>query len=166
MLMPTLRLLAVVLAAAASVSVTLRVPSGGSLQSSPDRAPDTNSIKGTAIFGNRPALPSDAVLIVQLRDLTRDADDAAAVLAEERIPLRGRKSPISFVLRYDPSKITAKIPSAISASIAGRGKLLFVLVKAVTIPDITNPTPVSLALSRATANKGQTPPVPEAPPHF
>jgi putative lipoprotein len=166
MLMPALRLLAIVLAMATSVSVTLPPPSGGSEQSSPDQAPDPNSIKGTATFGNRPALPSDAVLIVQLRDLTRDADDAAAVLAEERIPLRGRKSPVSFVLRYDPSKIAAKIPSAISASIAGRGKLLFVLVKAVTIPDITNPTPVSLALSRATANKGQTPPVPEAPPHF
>ena len=140
---------------------------GCHLQSSfPILAPTNSSINGAATFGQHPTLPADAVLIVQLRDMTRDADDAAAVLAEERIPIGGRKSPISFALRYDPAKITATVPSAISASIAGRGKLLFVLVKAVTIPDITNPAPVRLALSRATSNKGQTPPVPEAPPHF
>jgi uncharacterized lipoprotein YbaY len=140
---------------------------GCHLQSSfPIGAPTTNSINGTATFGQHPGLPTDAVLIVQLRDLTHDADDPAAVLVEERIPLGARKSPISFAVRYDAAKITTKVPSGISASITGRGKLLFVLVKAVTIPDITNPGPVRLALSRATSSKGQTPPVPEAPPHF
>ena len=137
------------------------------LQSSyPPAAPTTGSIKGTATFGEHPALPDDAVLIVQLRDPTHDSDDPAAVLAEERIPLDGRKSPVSFALTYDPAKITAAVPFGISASITGHGKLLFVLVKAVTLPDLTNPKPVRLALSRATANKGQTPAVPEAPPHF
>jgi uncharacterized lipoprotein YbaY len=140
---------------------------GCHLQSSfPVVAPTTSSINGTATFGQHPALPADAILIVQLRDLTRDADDSAAVLAEERIPLGARKSPISFALRYDPAKITAKVPSGISASIIGHGKLLFVLVKAVTIPDITNPAPVRLTLSRTTSSEGQTPPVPDAPPHF
>jgi uncharacterized lipoprotein YbaY len=136
------------------------------LQSSfPAVAATNNSIKGTAIFGQHPALPGDAVLIVQLRDLTHDADDPAAVLAEERVPLSGRKSPVSFALRYDPAKITAKAPFGVSASITGHGRLLFVLVKAVTLPDLANPAPVRLALSRVTASKGQTPPVPEAPPH-
>ncbi len=140
---------------------------GCHLQSSfPVASPTAGSINGTASFGQHPALPADAVLIVQLRDLTHDTDDSAAVLAEERIPLGGRKSPISFALRYDPAKITAKVPSAISASITGHGKLLFVLVKAVTIADVTNPGPILLALSRATSSKGQTPPVPEAPPHL
>jgi putative lipoprotein len=139
------------------------------LQSSyPPTAPAAGSINGTATFGSAPALPSDAVLIVQLRDLSHDADDPAAVIAEERIPIGGRKAPISFTLKFDPAKATAKIPFAVSASITGHGKLLFVLVKAVTIPDITNPAAVHLALSRASSKKGQTPasPVPEAPPHF
>jgi len=136
------------------------------LQSSyPPAAPTAGSINGTATFGSPPALPKDAVLIVQLRDLSHDADDPAAFLAEERIPIGARKTPISFALKFDPSKATAKIPFAVSASIMGHGKLLFVLVKAVTIPDIANPAPVHLALSRATSKKGQTPasPVPEAP---
>ncbi len=139
------------------------------LQSSyPPVGPAAGSIGGAATFGSRPTLPGDAVLIVQLRDLSRDADDPAAVLAEERIPIGGRTAPISFELRFDPSKTTAKIPFAISASINGHGKLLFVLVKAVTIADIANPKPVHLALSRATTNTGKTapPPVPEAPPHL
>src|SRR5208282_682788 len=139
------------------------------LQSSyPPVAPAAGSIQGTATFGTHPSLPADAVLIVQLRDLNHDADDPAAVLAEERVPIGGRAAPISFALRFDPSKIAGKMPSAISASITGGGKLLFVLVRAVTIPDITNPAPVRLALSRATSKKGQTasPPVPEAPPHL
>jgi uncharacterized lipoprotein YbaY len=136
------------------------------LQSSfPVAASTGSSIKGTATFGQHPALPTDAVLILQLRDLTHDADDPAAVLAEERVPLTGRKSPVSFALRYDPAKITAKAPFGISASITGHGKLLFVLVKAATLPDLANPAPVNFTLSRATAAKGQTPPVPEAPPH-
>jgi uncharacterized lipoprotein YbaY len=132
----------------------------------PLAASTSSSIKGTATFALHATLPADAVLIVQLRDLTRDADDPAAVLAEERVPLSGRKSPVSFALRYDPAKITAKAPYGVSASITGSGKLLFVLVKAVTLPDLANPAPIRLALSRATPTKGQTPPVPEAPPHF
>jgi uncharacterized lipoprotein YbaY len=139
------------------------------LQSSyPPPAPTSGSINGTATFGSAPALPADAVLIVQLRDPSHDADDPAAVLAEERIPIGGRKGPVSFALKFDPSKTTAKIPFAVSASITGHGKLVFVLVKAATIPDITNPATVHLALSRATSKMGQTPasPVPEAPPHL
>ncbi|HKN75161.1 MAG TPA: YbaY family lipoprotein [Candidatus Acidoferrum sp.] len=139
------------------------------LQSSyPPAAPAAGSIQGTATFGSHPTLPSDSVLIVQLRDLTRDADDPAAVLAEERIPIGGRAAPIPFTLKFDTSKATAKTPFAISASITGHGKLLFVLVKAVTIPDIANPAPVHLALSRASSKAGQTEPpaVPEAPPHL
>lgn len=142
---------------------------GCHLQSAyPPVAPAGGVIKGTATFGKHPALPADAVLIVQLRDLSHDADDPAALLAEERIPLRGRTSPISFALKFDPAKSPEKIPPAVSASITGRGKLLFVLVRLVIIPDITNPTPVHLALSRATPGKGQptAPPVPEAPPHL
>jgi uncharacterized lipoprotein YbaY len=142
---------------------------GCHLQSSyPPAAPTDGSINGTATFGSAPALPADAFLIVQLRDLNHDADDPAAMLAEERVPIGGRKSPISFALKFDPAKATAKIPFAVSASITGHGKLLFVLVKAVTIPDIASATPVHLVLSRATSKKGQTPasPVPEAPPHF
>jgi putative lipoprotein len=136
------------------------------LQSSyPPVASAPGSMKGTATFGSHPALPGDAVLIVQLRDLNKDADDAAAILAEERVPVGGRKSPIPFALTYDPAKITSKSPSAVSASITGRGKLLFVLLRPVTIPDIANPRPVSLALSRATSTI-KAPPVPEAPPHL
>jgi uncharacterized lipoprotein YbaY len=139
------------------------------LQSSyPPAAPGAGSINGTATFGNAPSLPADAVLIVQLRDPSHDPDDPAAVLVEERIPIGGRAAPIPFALKFDPSKANAKIPFAVSASIRGRGKLLFVLVKAVAIPDITNPLPVRLALSRATSKQGQAPasPVPEAPPNF
>jgi len=136
------------------------------LQSSyPPMASAAGSIRGTATFGSHPVLPRDAVLIVQLRDLNKDTDDAAAVLAEERVPVGGRKSPISFVLTYDPAKITVKSPSAISASITGRGKLLFVLVRPVTIADTGNPGPIALALSRATSTT-KAPPVPEAPPHL
>jgi uncharacterized lipoprotein YbaY len=139
------------------------------LQSSyPPAAPTAGSINGTATFGSDPALPADAVLIVQLRDTSHDSDDPAAVVAEERIPIGGRAAPVSFAFKFDPSKATNKVPFAVSASITGHGKLLFVLVKAVTIPDISNPAPVHLALSRATSKKGQTPtsPVPEAPPHL
>jgi uncharacterized lipoprotein YbaY len=121
------------------------------LQSSfPLAASTSSSIKGTATFGQHPALPADAVLIVQLRDLTRDSDDTAAAVAEERVPLGGRKSPVSFMLRYDPAKIRAKALYGVSASITGHGNLLFVVVKAVTLPDLANPAPISLALSRAT----------------
>lgn len=134
----------------------------------PPVAAAAGTINGTATFGAAPSLPADAVLIVQLRDPSHDPDDPAAILAEERIPIGGRKGPISFAVKFDPSKATAKVPFAVSASITGHGKLLFVLVKAVTIPDITNPASVHLVLSRAAAKQGQTPasPVPEAPPHF
>jgi uncharacterized lipoprotein YbaY len=139
------------------------------LQSSyPPVAHSAGSTAGTATFGSHPALPGDAVLIVQLRDLSRDADDPAALLAEERIPIGGRAAPISFELKFDPSKTAARIPFAISGSITGHSKHLFVLVRAITIPDIASPGLVHLALSPATTKGGKTPTpaVPEAPPHL
>jgi uncharacterized lipoprotein YbaY/membrane-bound inhibitor of C-type lysozyme len=132
----------------------------------PLAASTSSSVKGTVRYGKNPALPPDAVLIVQLRDLNRDADDSAAVLAEQRIPMAGRKSPVSFAVDFDPAKIPAKVPFAVFASITGHGKLLFVLVSPVIIPDISARAPLQLALSRATSNKGKTPPSPEAPPHL
>jgi uncharacterized lipoprotein YbaY len=136
------------------------------LQSSfPPVASTAGSISGRATFVSKLALPTDAVLIVQLKDLTKDADDPGAVLAEERVPAGGGKSPLSFTLRYDPAKIAAKSPSAVAASITGRGgKLLFVLVRPLTIADISNPGVLSLALSRASSSPKT--PIPEAPPHF
>jgi putative lipoprotein len=166
----TFRRSAMAIALATAAGLTLSVRSSFAQQSSPDQtapaAPASSSVKGTATYGKSPALPPDAVLIVQLRDLNRDADDSAAVLAEQRIAMAGRKSPVSFAVNFDAAKIPAKVPFGVSASITGHGKLLFVLVRPVTIPDISGAAPVQLALSRATSNKGKMPPSPEAPPHL
>jgi len=81
-------------------------------------------VTGTVTYRQGGALPTDAVVHVQLLDASR-ADVAAVVLGQQIIAMRGRQVPVAFEITYDPSKVPANAVVVLRATIAASGGLLF-----------------------------------------
>lgn len=81
-------------------------------------------LKGEVTYRERVALPPDAVLSVQLADVSL-ADAPAAIIGERKVAPAGQV-PISFEIRFDPSVIRPKMTYTLQARITADNKLLFV----------------------------------------
>ena len=99
------------------------------------------SISGTVTYRERMAMPENAVLTVELQDVSR-ADAPAQAIAEQRITFAGRQVPLAFELHYDPARINPKHLYAVSASITVDGQLRFLNTSAYRV--LTQGNPVKL----------------------
>jgi len=84
---------------------------------------DDVTVKGTASYRERMALPPAAVLEATLEDISR-ADARAEVLGSVRVENPG-SPPFHFEIAYDPARIQAKHSYAVRARITVQGRLLF-----------------------------------------
>jgi putative lipoprotein len=82
------------------------------------------NVTGTVSYHARIAPPPNAVLVVQLQDVTL-ADAPAAIIAEFKTKIGGRRVPVPFKLTFDATKIDSKHSYAVEASILKDGQLLF-----------------------------------------
>lgn len=82
------------------------------------------TVKGEATYRERIALPPDAVLEVQLADVSR-ADAPATIVAEQKITPAGQV-PIRFKLKFDRSAVRPHASYALQARITVDGRLWFV----------------------------------------
>ena len=80
------------------------------------------TVTGTVFYLQRIALSSDAVLQVQLSDVSR-ADAPAFVLASQQFVTNGRQVPLSFALNYDTDTIRENGRYTVSAKIYVDGAL-------------------------------------------
>ena len=105
--------------------------------------PATATIEGTVFYRERIALPPNAVVEIQLEDVSR-ADAMATVMAT--LTLNSEKGPpYAFSIAYNPAQIDARMTYALRASIRVDDKLMF------TTMDYTNPfsgNPVSVLVQR------------------
>jgi putative lipoprotein len=118
-------------------------PSGNANNPAAAKAPAT--LTGTVGYRERIAMPQNAVLIVQLQDVSR-AGAAAQVIAEEKITMGGRQVPIPFELTYNPRHIHAKHTYSVSARITVDGHLRFVNTTAYHVLTQGNPAKVDMML--------------------
>jgi putative lipoprotein len=81
-------------------------------------------LRGEVVYRERIALPPNAVLSVQLADVSL-ADAPATILGEQLIDPAGQV-PIPFEIRFDPGVVEAKMSYAVLARITVDGKLWFV----------------------------------------
>lgn len=88
---------------------------------------ETSILRGTVNYVERMALPANAVIIVQLADVSR-ADAPAEILAEDRIT-GATGSPIPYRLSFDHAKIDLQHRYALQARILDGDRLLFVTTK-------------------------------------
>jgi len=84
------------------------------------------SVTGTVTYRQRIALPDDAVVKVQIQDVSK-ADAAATVMGEQIIQTQGRQVPVPYEVTYHQSEIDDRFSYSMSARIEdGSGKLLFI----------------------------------------
>jgi putative lipoprotein len=110
------------------------------------------TVRGTATYRERMALPPGAVLEATLEDVSR-ADAAAKVIGSTRID-HPRNPPIRFMIPFDPSRIDPKRRYAVRARILVDQKPFFITDQ--TYPVLTggNGSEVELMLRRATTSGG------------
>jgi putative lipoprotein len=111
---------------------------------------ENRSLSGTVAYRERMALPSDAVIQVQLSDVSVQ-DVAAPVVAETTITPQSRQVPLPFELHYEAGKIDPKKTYAVRATIRSGGQLLFTTTTATHALTQGNPSRMDLMLTRAAA---------------
>lgn len=85
---------------------------------------DEKTIAGEVTYRERIALPPDAVLVVELADVSL-ADAPAIVIAKRRIAPTGQV-PIKFEIGFEPKAIQKGRTYALQARITVGGRLMFV----------------------------------------
>ena len=96
--------------------------SGG--EASATQEAKTGRVTGTVTYRERIALPPDAVIEVQLLDVSL-MDVAATLIAEQTITPQ-HQVPIAFELPYDPADIDERLSYAVRATIRIGEKAMFI----------------------------------------
>ncbi|OJY63711.1 MAG: hypothetical protein BGP16_01235 [Sphingobium sp. 66-54] len=82
------------------------------------------TLTGTVTYRERIALPSNARLQVEIRDVSR-ADARAPLIASTTSQTRGRQVPLPFTLRYNTDRLERGHRYAVSARITEGNRLIW-----------------------------------------
>jgi len=102
-------------------------------------------VTGTVTYAQRVSMPPNAVIKVQLVDVSR-ADAPATMLGEQIITAGGKQVPFAFEIAYDPAKIDQRLSYAVQARIEDGGKLLFINDQRYAVITRGTPTHVDMVL--------------------
>jgi putative lipoprotein len=103
------------------------------------RAQGTASVTGTLTTLSRASLPANAIVTIQIAQV--GAGGANPVVAEQRFSTGGRQVPFSFVLNYDPARISANNVYTLQANISVDNQVRFTTTTQYRV--ITQGNPVS-----------------------
>jgi putative lipoprotein len=126
-----------------------------------EKATDTTAtsvVSGTVAYRERIAMPENAVLTIQLQDVsipdaTEGSDAPGKAIAEQKFTFAGHQVPLPFELHYDPVKIDPKHTYALSARITVADQLMFMNTTAYRVITQGNPTKADILLQMV---EGQT----------
>jgi putative lipoprotein len=107
----------------------------------------TGVVSGTVAYRERLALPPNALVEVQLQDVSL-ADAPAKVIVEDKITLGDRQVPVPFELNFDPASIDPKHKYSVSARILVDGSLLFTNDKSYLVLTEGHPSHVDMMLKQ------------------
>ncbi len=125
---------------------------GGIYEFEPDNPEESvkGTVKGTATYRERMALPPGAVLEATLEDVSR-ADAPAVVIGQTRVEKPGNP-PIRFEIGYDPSRIDPRHRYTVRARIMVGGKPFFITDQHYPVLTSGKGNEVELLLRRAAAS--------------
>ena len=106
---------------------------------------DLATVTGTVTYRLRMALPPNAVVEVQLVDVSR-ADAPAITLASQGIITGGRQVPIPFELVYNPDQIDPRMTYAVQARITVDGELQFINTRRFSVISQGHPNQVDVVV--------------------
>ena len=120
-----------------------------------ERVPEavaTSVVSGTVAYRERIAMPENAVLTMQLQDVSL-AETPAKVIAEQKFTFAGHQVPLPFELHYDPAKMDPKHTYALSARITVNEQLMFMNTTTYRVITQGNPVKADILLQMV---EGQT----------
>ena len=115
-------------------------------------AASTGVVSGTVAYRERIAMPENAVLIMQLQDLSL-AEAPAKVIVEQKFTFAGHQVPLPFELHYDAAKIDPMHMYALSARITVNEQLMFMNTTTYRVITQGNPVKADILLQMV---EGQT----------
>lgn len=111
------------------------------------------TLEGTVAYRERMALPPDARISVEVRDVSRQ-DTASILIASTAFTADGRQVPIPFSLSYDASRIEPRNTYAVSARITdAAGGLMFITDTRVPLPPPGETVALNLVRTGAAARQ-------------
>ena len=111
-----------------------------------------NTVRGTATYREKIAMPSDAVFEATLEDVSR-ADAPAEVISRIRVPSPGNP-PIAFEIGYDPARIIQGNRYAVRARVLVKDQLFFATEQSYPVTPGAGTSPLQLLLKRPSASAG------------
>jgi putative lipoprotein len=111
-------------------------------------AQNTSSVTGTANIRQRIALPNNAVVTMQLADVSR-AGAPGQVIAEQTFSANGAQAPFPFTLQYDKARITTTGVYIVQGNIKVNGQLRYTTTAAYRVITQGNPTNVTVTMETA-----------------
>jgi putative lipoprotein len=112
-------------------------------------AQTSGNVTGTASIAQRIALPNNAVVTIQLADVSR-VGAPAQVIAEQRITTNGAQSPFAFNLAYDTSRIAANGTYIVQGNVSVGGQLRYTTTRQYRVITGGSPATATLALDAVT----------------
>lgn len=94
--------------------------------------PELDRISGNATYRERIALPEDALLTVELLDVSKQ-DARAERLSRLALPTGGRLVPLAFELPYYPADVKSAHRYTVRATLTSGGQLLFTTAQHVPV---------------------------------
>jgi putative lipoprotein len=115
----------------------------------------TGILSGTVAYRQRIALPPQAVIELQLRELPAgDARESTTLVANEKITMGDRQVPVPFTLRYDPGKINANRVYDVKARIIVGEQVRFSSGQVYPVLTQGNPSHVDMILDQVGTDAG------------
>jgi len=108
-------------------------------------AQNTSSVTGTINLRQRVALPNNAIITVQLADISRQGVPAP-VLAQQTITANGAQAPFPFTLQYDKGQITTTGIYIVQGNIKVNGQLRYTTTTAFRVITHGNPTSIGVTM--------------------
>lgn len=109
--------------------------------------PSMRQVMGKITYLQKVAMPADAVVEVQIEDVSRQ-DAPADVIGEQTIVNPGQV-PVSFSIDYDPARIDPNHTYVVSAKILAAGELLYQNTTAYPVITKGNPSSVEVIVQPA-----------------
>jgi putative lipoprotein len=99
----------------------------------------TSAVSGFVSYDPALPIPADAVLTVQIQDITMQ-DVAATIIAEQVIPIQGQVPPLAYSVSYDPAVLMPGNLYTMAARVSDAAGNLLLISDTVT-PVLTNGAP-------------------------
>ena len=114
--------------------------------------PPGNTVRGSATYRERMAMPADAVFEATLEDVSR-ADAPAEVVSRTRIASPGNP-PIPFEISYDPARIVEGRRYVVRARVLVNEQPIFTTDQSYAVTPGAGTRPLELLLKRASTTAG------------